>query len=136
MANGTFIPKVAGKDSPFEAINVTPLTDVMLVLLITFLLTASSFQDTEPPVPLPQLTRISQTQRRSELIAVSRDGEVLNFEQGRLESQLRALAERSAFQRLAVAADRDCPYGKLYPVLNAARRAGWKEIVLLTEEKS
>lgn len=136
FANGSRIPKVSGKETPFDSINVTPLTDVMLVLLITFLLTASSFQDSESPVPLPQVTRQTEIESRAEVVTVSKEGEILAFGPGELESQLRALAERSPFTTLAIAVNRDCAYGKLYPLLDAARRAGWKEILLLTEVNS
>ncbi len=51
------------QESTFSGINVTPLTDVMLVLLITFLLTASSFESDTLSVPLPRLVETQEIEK-------------------------------------------------------------------------
>lgn len=108
----------------------------MLVLLITFLLTASSFQDNESSVPLPRVTKMTEIEGQAEVVTLDRQGQIVGFDSGNVEGRLEELSRGSDFTVLAVAVDRDCDYGKLFPVLDAARKAGWKRIVLLTEEKN
>jgi len=115
----------------FSTINVTPLTDVMLVLLITFLLSASSFQDRPQDFPLPQVRELSEVQREHLVIGVEKDGTVL-WPEG--VSTFEALKEDTQLAILALAVHRDCPYGRLYELLEQASSQGWQQVVVLTEE--
>lgn len=119
--------------STFCGINVTPLTDVMLVLLITFLLTANTFQVTTADIPLPQVLARRELPADVELVAVDESGRLTS---ARLsgEVSLSRLREESRQPILALAVDRNLAYGHLYPLLESAEAAGWKQIVLLTEE--
>lgn len=122
-----------------SSINVTPLTDVLLVLLITFLLSATSFQ--EPggtDIPLPRVADAREVSQSMTRLAVSSKGDVEwpapAFEGA---SSTEAFARLRTEQRdkpiLALAVHRQLPYGRLYPILLAARQAGWEQIVLLTQ---
>jgi biopolymer transport protein TolR len=119
-----------------SSINVTPLTDVLLVLLITFLLSASSFQEVATEVPLPRVASAREVAERMTRVGVDQRGAV-DF-----SPDLAGLAPPEAFARLrsksekpilALAVHRDLPYGALYPILVAAQKGGWSRIVLLTE---
>lgn len=122
------------RQSTFNEINVTPLTDVMLVLLITFLLSATAFQsESSYDVPLPRVTELSEVEDRAEVISVDEQGEVLGYSRSDLNSELRQLRSRSPHSKIAIAVHRDCRYGNLFPVLESARQAGWAELIVLTE---
>lgn len=120
-----------------HSINVTPLTDVLLVLLITFLLTAGSFQDGTMPMPLPRVSEARELAGKVVSVAVGRDGRVVwprpEMGQAAVEQAFRLLRQESEPPTLALAVDRELSYQKLYPLLFAARQAGWGNIVLLTE---
>lgn len=120
-----------------HSINVTPLTDVLLVLLITFLLTASAFQAGPETVPLPRVAELREISAQVTSVTVGQDGTVVWPAQdlgGRpLEPAFRRLQETSSSSILALAVHRELSYQRLYPVLLAARQAGWEQIVLLTE---
>lgn len=127
-------------DATFSGINVTPLTDVMLVLLITFLLSASSFEQSNVTVPLPRVTQTQEVEKYACVIQVGVDGRVDWPEEG-LEGLDRADAMKRLFELrkeriLAVGVHRECPYGLLFPVLEAAAETGWEEVVVLTAESS
>ena len=64
-------------DGGFTGINVTPLTDVMLVLLITFLLSASSLESSSVDVPLPQVQTLRELEAGSVVVTVEKDGRVV-----------------------------------------------------------
>ena len=119
-----------------SSINVTPLTDVLLVLLITFLLSASSFQEVATEIPLPRVASAKEVAERMTRVAVQGDGAV------EWPADLRGLEPVEAFARLrekadkpilALAVHRDLPYEGLYPLLVAAQKGGWSRVVLLTE---
>lgn len=115
----------------FNSINVTPLTDVMLVLLITFLLSASSFQSRPQDFPLPQVMELSEVERDHLVVGVQKGGKVL-WPEG--VSTFEGLKESTQFTTLALAVHRDCSYGRLYELLEQASSQGWQQIVILTEE--
>lgn len=124
--------------STFSGINVTPLTDVMLVLLITFLLTASSFQETLATVPLPKVLSAKEVSTQMTVLNVELNGELLwpaEFRQEQLSDKERfaRLKELSGQQVLGLAIHRELPYERLFEVLEQARAAGWVSIKLLTE---
>lgn len=120
-----------------HSINVTPLTDVLLVLLITFLLTATAFQADQQDVPLPRVVDAREVAERTTRVAIALDGEVrwpggimLGEANSAAFKRLKATSDRPI---LALAVHRELPYSSLYPVMAAAREAGWERIVLLTE---
>lgn len=125
------------QESTFSGINVTPLTDVMLVLLITFLLTASSFESDTLSVPLPRLVETQEIEKYVVVLQVDRDGKVLwpdNASQ-ELEAGLEKLFQASdGRSTLALAVHKECPYRLFYPIAAAATETGWTRVLLLTEE--
>ena len=123
-----------------SSINVTPLTDVLLVLLITFLLTATSFQSPDVEQPLPRVADAEELAERATILSVDLKARVMwpePLRQGEsLDEGFERLLKESARPTLALAVHRDLMYQDLYPILVAARQAGWEQIVLLTEEES
>ena len=124
-----------------SSINITPLTDVLLVLLITFLLTATAFEAPPSEVPLPRVATSQELADKAVVLTVDRDGAV-NWAAagGKLEGpterallQLRRDSDRAV---LALAVHRELAYGSLYPLLRAAHQAGWQRVVVLTETNS
>ncbi len=129
--------KARGSLGSMSSINVTPLTDVLLVLLITFLLTATAFQGGQEQVPLPRIADAKELAEQATVIGVALSGKPLWPDSGSTDatmqerfSQLKGSSEKSV---LALAVHRELTYELLYPVLIAAEQAGWSQIVLLTE---
>ena len=124
----------------FTGINVTPLTDVMLVLLITFLLSATSFESSQLSVPLPQVEETQDLEKHAEIVSVTQDGTVewpdSSWGDLSTESGFRKLKDASGHSKLALGVHQECRYGVLFTLLQAASEAGWQEVVLLTEERS
>lgn len=126
------------RNTTLSEINVTPLTDVMLVLLITFLLSASSFEQSTVAVELPRVTSPQEVEKYACVIEISEDGKVRwplqDVDALSLEENMQRLREVRDEKVLAIGVHRDCPYGRLFPVLEAAAEEGWEEVVVLTSE--
>jgi biopolymer transport protein ExbD len=119
------------------SINVTPLVDVMFQLLI-FLLVTTSFKIAPGiKVDLPRAPHAGPSRVERLLLTVSRDGayhlDNTWVAPGDLGPRLRNLRERMGDRPLALRVDREARSGALVLALDAARDAGYKQVVLPTE---
>ena len=126
--------------SPNDAIsqiNVTPLVDVMLVLLIIFMVTAPILQQ-GVPVDLPKVAASPLTGQEEQLVVnVAKGGQIfLNdtaMTDAQLTEKLRAIAVARPDRQLYVRADQAVPYGQVMRVMGAVRDAGLTRVGLVTE---
>lgn len=119
-------------------INVTPLVDVMLVLLVIFMVTVPILQQ-GVELELPQET-ISPIEGEGEQLVVSIDqGGVVYIgsnnvvEVSQLGTRLNAILSRRQDKRVFIRADRRVPYGQVMAVMGSMRRAGIFKVGLITE---
>jgi biopolymer transport protein TolR len=117
-------------------INVTPLVDVMLVLLIVFMV-AAPLMTVGVPIELPKTAAKSMnTQTEPLFISVQQDGKVFLMETeislDDLTSKLQALAKNGNEEQLFVRADTATQYGKVMEVMGQLNSAGYKKIGLVT----
>src|SRR6187399_1234600 len=117
-------------------INVTPLVDVMLVLLIIFMITAPLMSH-KIQIELPEATAIPNVQEPSTItLAVKTTGEIYwNDEAVTKEwiiSQLRVEARRQPQPELQVRADKTAEYGELMKLVAVAKNSGMKKIGFIT----
>jgi biopolymer transport protein TolR len=126
----------SGNDS-ISQINVTPLVDVMLVLLIIFMVTAPILQQ-GVPVDLPKVSAGPLAGQEEQLVVnVAKGGQFylndtpMTAEQ--LTAKLRAIAAARPDRQLYVRADQSVPYGQVMEVMGAVRDAGLVKVGLVTE---
>jgi len=118
-------------------INVTPLVDVMLVLLIIFMVTAPMMtQGLE--VDLPKTTAKSLRQQEEPLVvSVNAKGEIylgkIEINSSLLRQQLSKLPEEKKQQPLYLRADKDVPYGLVVTVMADIKRAGFEKLGMITQ---
>ena len=125
--------------APMAEINVTPLVDVMLVLLIIFMVTAPLLA-TGVQVDLPESKAAALDQDR-EPVAISIDGDGGVFIDdvavpdemlpGRLE-QLRASSAEEGGPRIFLRADRALDYGRVMAVMGEINRARLRRVALVS----
>jgi biopolymer transport protein ExbD len=122
---------------PMAEINVTPLVDVMLVLLIIFMITAPLMSH-KIRIDLPQANPNVQDVNPPEPIdlAVKESGDLLwNDEpvtEAILQAQLRVAAQKSPQPELQIRADKTTQYQKIATVMADAKAAGMVKIGFIT----
>lgn len=132
-----FSTNSSGHRAPLSEINVTPLVDVMLVLLIIFMVTAPMLQ-TGLTVDLPN-ARAPQMPTSNEklLLTVTREKKVYLGETevpyDRLSEALTTNERLKRDKELYVQADEDVPYGFVANVLGLVRQAGIEKLGLVTD---
>ena len=118
---------------PIADINVTPMVDVMLVLLVVFMITAPMLA-TGVAVTLPKVSaeQLKQENERPLVVTVDKDAKVYvgqqedSIELKELAPLLKALAENNMEKRVFVRADEAVPYGAVVTVLALLQEAGFK----------
>lgn len=118
-------------------INVTPLVDVMLVLLVIFMVTAPILQQ-GVPIDLPKVAAGPLSGEEEQLVVnVAKSGEVyLNdtpYALPQLTEKLRAIATARPDRTIYVRADQAVPYGDVMRAMAAVRDAGMQKVGLVTE---
>ena len=120
-------------------INVTPLVDVMLVLLIIFMVTAPMLhQGIE--VALPKAAADSLPQRTDDplVLSIRRDGMVFvrdtPVHPTQLVDRLKSLLQGRGDQSVYLKGDRDVPYGKVMEILDLLHQGGIQRVGMVTEK--
>lgn len=125
---------------PMSDINMTPLIDVMLVLLVIFMITApllaSGIKLELPKADAPQ----AQAPVVSVTLALNRDGQIFLNDQAlslaELARALSATASRNPETEVQLRADQAVAYGRVVELMEVAQKAGLSRIGFLTEAPS
>jgi biopolymer transport protein ExbD len=126
----------SSQDDMMSEINVTPLVDVMLVLLVVFIVTAPLLAPQSLKVNLPKTTAVSQdTKRIAVRMSVDAQGKIELDNQSLTDAQLaEVLKQRGAdpqFQ-LQIEADKTVPYGRVAELMAIAQRSGVSKLSFVT----
>ena len=122
-------------------INVTPLVDVMLVLLIIMMIIAPLLQK-GVDVKLPVATNTAdkpETQQPTVLAVDAQDKFYINGIQvprAEMADRVRLALEEKTERVVLIKADEDAPYGRVMEVMDALRAAGIEDMGLITERKA
>ncbi|MBI4511101.1 MAG: biopolymer transporter ExbD [Deltaproteobacteria bacterium] len=127
----------AGKGDLNAEINVTPLVDVMLVLLIIFMVTAPMMQ-TGVDLELPQAEASILPDEEGKLIlSIDKKGALflgsMQVPWEELEVKLSTNAKVKADRELFIEADTNLPYGMVLKAMATARKAGISRLMMLTD---
>jgi biopolymer transport protein ExbD len=127
-------------DEVMNEINMTPLVDVMLVLLIVFIITVPVMKHSVN-IDLPRATSTPQD-AKPETIRLSVDAEGRYYwneqpiSEGDLLPRLQAAAKREPQPELHLRGDKDARYERVAQALAAAQRSGLRRIGFITEPKT
>ncbi len=136
-------PQAAGRrrrsrrHMPMSEINVTPMVDVMLVLLIIFMVAAPLLQ-VGVPIELPQ-AKGKQLQSSQEPLAISvkADGSVYIGETlvalDDIAPKLKAIAKNGYDEQIFVRGDKGATYGAVMRVMGRISAGGFRKVSLVTE---
>jgi len=125
------------KRAPISEINVTPMVDVMLVLLIVFMV-AAPLMTVGVPLDLPKTAAAPLTGDNEPLtISIDRQGKIFLQETpvtaDELVPRLMAIAQNGYEQRIFVRADSGIAYGDVMQVMGRISAAGFAKVGLVTD---
>src|SRR5438105_266752 len=139
MASSTYAGSARGngRRRPMSEINVTPLVDVMLVLLVVFMVTAPLLT-VGVPVDLPQTQALPINEpKEPTVITVQKDGAIFIRESSvpidGLVEKLQAITGANPEAVLYVKGDKDINYGRVLEVMSLVTSAGFHKVSLLAE---
>jgi biopolymer transport protein TolR len=123
-------------------INVTPMVDVMLVLLIIFMVITPMLNNkvnVDLPVAAQAVVMENANKEDSVMVAVTRDGKIfLGGDQITVDSMgpnISAKLEKNPEKKVYMRADNRAMYGKVMDAIDGIRAAGISDLGLLTEKK-
>jgi biopolymer transport protein ExbD len=124
-------------DGTVTGINVTPLVDIMMVLLIIFMVAAKITSESELKVQLPKTAAASPASARSLTVTLASDGSMklmsADVDMNGLLATLEREAKANPGVRVSVAADEALPYKRVVEVLGAIQKAGVVRVGLAAE---
>lgn len=122
--------------APLTEINMTPLVDVMLVLLVIFLVTAPML-NSSIQLNLPSESASQITEKKPITISINKNGEYFlddnSISANELEQKLQEISKTNPKQVIHLRADVDVSYGKVSNILASAQRFGLANIGFITQ---
>lgn len=130
----------SGKNALFTEINITPLTDIFLVLLIIMMVVAPTFQDADSSITMPEINSGISIEQKNATISVSKAGNLyLNGTAIKKENLVQALVElKPALEEpeVVVKADTQVKSSEIMNIMNAAQEAEFKKLIVAGEPLS
>jgi len=138
MSFGRFAHKDGA--APMSDINMTPLIDVMLVLLVIFIITAPLMLSAiQVELPRDKASAAAQSETAPLAVTIAKDGAVYIQEEKMADPDLlqalQAVARRNPETELALRADVAVPYGAVVAFMAQAHQAGLHRIGFVTEKQ-
>ena len=132
-----FLRRRNNHDKALSEINVTPLVDVMLVLLIIFMVTAPMLS-MGIDVNLPRVKSKSVDVNEEKLVLTVNEAREIYLNKTRiplaeLNSKLEAIFSNRIDREVFLRADKNVPYGFVVEVMSEIRRAGVDKLGMITE---
>ncbi len=124
----------------FTEINITPLTDIFLVLLIIMMVIAPTFQSMDNTISIPEINSGISIEQKNATVSITKEG--LMFVNGKpiepdaLVSELLAIKSSLEKPELVVKADESVKSSEIMKVMNAAQEAEFKKLIVAGEPLS
>lgn len=130
----------SGKNALFTEINITPLTDIFLVLLIIMMVVAPTFQDVDSTITMPEINSGLSIEQKNATISVNKSGQMyLNGNAIKKENLVNALIELKPDlekEEVVVKADALVKSSEIMSIMNAAQEAEYKKLIVAGEPLS
>ncbi|MDD3419792.1 MAG: biopolymer transporter ExbD [Candidatus Gastranaerophilales bacterium] len=130
------------KGQIFSEINITPLTDIFLVLLIIMMFVAPMFQSANKNIEVPEINSGVSIQEDAQNItlSISKDGHYYinstEINPQNLTTELSAVAEKAKDKKIIVKADANVKSKEIINVVKAAQDTGFEKLVVAGEPLS
>lgn len=130
----------SGKNALFTEINITPLTDIFLVLLIIMMVVAPTFQDNDTSIVMPEINSGLSIEQKNATISVNKEGVLyLNGTVLKKEDLVQALIDLKPeleTPEVVVKADAAVKSSEIMNIMNAAQEAEFKKLIVAGEPLS
>ena len=121
----------------FNEINITPLTDIFLVLLIIMMVIAPSFQSIDNNIEMPNINSGIAIEQKNATVSITKDGSYFVNEkkvfQDELEENLTSLISSLEKKEVVVRADKSVKSSEIMKVMKAAQNAGFEKLTVAGE---
>lgn len=125
------------KKKTFNEINITPLTDIFLVLLIIMMVIAPSFQSVNNNIEMPKINSGLAIETKNATVSITKDGSFFVNETkitpDKLEGQLTSLISQVEKKEVVVRADKSVKSSEIMKVMKAAQDSGFEKLVVAGE---
>lgn len=126
-----------GNGSIFTEINITPLTDIFLVLLIIMMVIAPMFQQANNDIKVPAINSGQAVEQNKVTVEITKDGGFFingtKAASGELMANLSNLAATTQEKHLIVRADKSTRSSEVLKVFEAASQAGFEKLTIAGE---
>ena len=122
------------KKKLFTEINITPLTDIFLVLLIIMMVIAPSFQSNDETVDMPEINNGINIEESLVTVSITKEGDTyINSEkvsQSQLTDKLISVKPKDENSEVIVKADKSVKSSKIMDIMDAAQNAEYKKLIV------
>lgn len=129
-----------GKEALFTEINITPLTDIFLVLLIIMMVIAPTFQSNDSSIKMPEINSGLTVEQKNATISVTKDGKFYvngtSINEDDLYNQLVAIKPTLDKKEIVVKADEAVKSREIMKIMRAAQDAEFDKLVVAGEPLS
>ena len=127
----------SGKKALFTEINITPLTDIFLVLLIIMMLIAPTFQSVDNNITIPEVNSGTAIEQGKVIVSVTKEGTVYvdtkRSSLSMLSKDLEALKGDNENAEVVVKADEKVKSSIIMEIMDAAQDAHYKKLIVAGE---
>lgn len=128
------------KGKLFTEINITPLTDIFLVLLIIMMVVAPTFQSMDNSINVPEINSGITIEQKNATVSITKAGEMfLNgtpISESGLTDGLIALKPKLEKPEVVVKADAETKSSEIMKIMNAAKAADFEKLIVAGEPLS
>ena len=126
-----------GRKKTFNEINITPLTDIFLVLLIIMMVIAPSFQNSNTDIKMPEINSGAAVETKNATVSITKNGDFYvnetKVDEFSLEEKLQELSSGEDKKEVVVKADKETKSSEIMKVMKAAQNAGYEKLVVAGE---
>ena len=138
MLSGEDASRVSSGGTVMAEINVTPLVDVMLVLLVIFMVTAPLLQQgVEVALPKTSAPGLKSAGETTLIVTINKEQQVFMAREpvdlAALGTKLQKIVANNPDKQVFLKADRDVPYGAVVRVMATIRKAGVTRLGMVTQ---
>ena len=132
--------KSSKNDKMFNEINITPLTDIFLVLLIIMMVVAPTFQSNDNSIQIPKINSGLSVQNNLATVSITKDGSFFingnQITEDDIQSELEKLKPNLEKKEVVVRADSQTKSSEIMKVMKAATEAQYEKLTVAGEPLS